>query len=165
MRDYLRRQDPLSRSERRAYKAALLTQEEMEQETKAPVSLEDAALKLPLTLRRRFKIPQPPVELDSQVWQDTDDDNDDRSRGDTAVADANPSPREESMIASDHALVRKMVIQLPPRQQYVIEEYYFAGRMLSAIAEMLGVTESRVCQIKREAERNLALFLKKSLTR
>ncbi|MBS42946.1 MAG: FliA/WhiG family RNA polymerase sigma factor [Nocardioides sp.] len=43
------------------------------------------------------------------------------------------------------------IAELPERQRVVVEEYFLAERPMAEIAERLGVTESRVSQIRAEA--------------
>ena len=45
--------------------------------------------------------------------------------------------------------------QLDDRERQVIELYYYKGLKLREIGEEMGVTESRVCQIRASAIRNL----------
>ena len=45
--------------------------------------------------------------------------------------------------------------QLEERERTVIELYYYKGLKLREIGEEMGVTESRVCQIRAAAIRNL----------
>ncbi len=47
--------------------------------------------------------------------------------------------------------VKAAVAALPPRMRVVVVGSFFEGRRLVDIAEELGVTESRVCQMKHEA--------------
>jgi RNA polymerase sigma factor (sigma-70 family) len=55
--------------------------------------------------------------------------------------------------------VPALLVQLSPRLRFVIEAYYFAGRSFADIAQELGVTESRVCQIRTLALRQMRAML------
>lgn len=55
--------------------------------------------------------------------------------------------------------VRRAVAQLPEKERFVIVRYYWHGERQLQIAQTLGVTESRVCQIRARACRRLALHL------
>jgi RNA polymerase sigma factor for flagellar operon FliA len=52
-------------------------------------------------------------------------------------------------------ILRDAVAELPERLRTVIEEYFFNNRKMADIAEDLGVTESRVSQLRSEALRYL----------
>jgi RNA polymerase sigma factor for flagellar operon FliA len=47
--------------------------------------------------------------------------------------------------------LRGAIAQLPERLRVVIEQYFFEHQRMAPIAEMLGVTESRVSQLRSEA--------------
>jgi RNA polymerase sigma factor FliA len=51
--------------------------------------------------------------------------------------------------------LRKAVRQLPEKDRIVITLYYFEGLTLSEIGKVLGVTESRACQLHGRANANL----------
>ncbi len=53
--------------------------------------------------------------------------------------------------AETRRLLVDLVRRLPPREQEVIGYYYLEGLTLSQIGDILGVTESRVCQIHTKA--------------
>ncbi|MGN6250657.1 MAG: sigma-70 family RNA polymerase sigma factor [Marmoricola sp.] len=47
--------------------------------------------------------------------------------------------------------LREAIVELPERLRVVVEQYFFAERPMAEIAAELGVTESRVSQIRAEA--------------
>jgi RNA polymerase sigma factor for flagellar operon FliA len=49
------------------------------------------------------------------------------------------------------AYLREAIVELPERLRVVVEQYFFAERPMAEIADELGVTESRVSQIRAEA--------------
>jgi RNA polymerase sigma factor FliA len=53
---------------------------------------------------------------------------------------------------------------LAPRDRYVIEQHYFASRLLKEIGDDLGVTESRVSQLHRRALRALEAALRERIS-
>ena len=55
------------------------------------------------------------------------------------------------------------IAQLPERMQQILALYYFEDVNLKEIGAVLGVTESRVCQIHGEATRRLRAVLEESL--
>lgn len=53
------------------------------------------------------------------------------------------------------AIIRDGILLLPPKHQHVIIEYFLKGRPSEEIADDLGVTESRISQIRTEALQKL----------
>ncbi len=66
-------------------------------------------------------------------------------------------PLEELETRELHAYLRDAVGLLPERQRFVIVGYFLEGRTSEELARFLGVTESRVSQLRSEALRNLKL--------
>ena len=52
-------------------------------------------------------------------------------------------------------LLREKIDQLNPRQRRILSMIYFDNMHLSEIADVFGVTEARVCQIRSQAIANL----------
>jgi RNA polymerase sigma factor for flagellar operon FliA len=48
-------------------------------------------------------------------------------------------------------LLGRAVEQLPDREKVVVSLYYFEGLTLADIGRVLGVTESRICQLHTKA--------------
>ena len=79
---------------------------------------------------------------------------------------------DDSSTSAPDALERKEIIsllvermaQLPEMQKKVLAMYYYENMKLSEIAPLFGVTESRICQIHREAVAVLREYLTKLLT-
>lgn len=61
--------------------------------------------------------------------------------------------------ASDRAVLRDVVATLPEQQRTVIVLAYWEGLTLAQIGSILGVTESRVCQVRIRALARLRLYL------
>lgn len=74
-------------------------------------------------------------------------------------AEDDPYCNDPASLLSDRPNLIQAWERLPERQQTVIDLYYFQGLKLYEIGEMLGVTESRVCQIHRQALKTLKLYL------
>ena len=70
--------------------------------------------------------------------------------GDT-VADRGAGPAE--MFADDELRHRLggLINSLPEREKLVLALYYYAGMTLADIGNVLGVTESRICQVHTKA--------------
>ena len=58
------------------------------------------------------------------------------------------------------ALMGARIQQLPAMQKQVLALYYFENMRLAEIAQVFGVTESRVCQIHTQAVVGLRTYLK-----
>ena len=56
--------------------------------------------------------------------------------------------------------VAEMLEKLPEKERMVIQHYYFQNLNLKQIGEQLGVTESRVCQLRGQAVKRVNLWLK-----
>lgn len=67
------------------------------------------------------------------------------------IADDHMLPEEQLLRQEKMAAVSAALTSLPPRLRRVIELYYKEGRTLREIGAILGVTESRACQIHGEA--------------
>lgn len=71
---------------------------------------------------------------------------------------------DPSVVAGNHdlqELIRKRLTSMNPKQQKVIAFYYYEGLRFRDIAEIMNITESRVCQIHTEAVLSLRSFIKR----
>jgi len=84
------------------------------------------------------------------VVADIDGDEDDvRLKG--TLADPDPGPEQELIDRELHANLREAVDLLPDRHRLVIRGYFFDGRTSEELAQELGVTVSRVSQLRTQA--------------
>lgn len=89
---------------------------------------------------------------------------DERYRGlarDRDISDfkaARLSPSEDSMLT--RIVIRGVVAQLPEQERSVIEALYFEDLTARQYAKSLGVTESRISQIKKKATERMADMLR-----
>jgi len=74
--------------------------------------------------------------------------------GDT-LPDKTMSPVDELEAKESKEALAEMIEQMPEREKSVLTMYYYGGRTLAEIGELLGVTESRVCQIHTKVLRQL----------
>jgi RNA polymerase sigma factor for flagellar operon FliA len=81
----------------------------------------------------------------------TDDDDDEARLVDTLVDRTLPEPEEVLETKEIHGYLRDAVRLLPERLRRVVVEYFLDGRSMGEIARDLGVTESRVSQMRGEA--------------
>jgi RNA polymerase sigma factor for flagellar operon FliA len=70
--------------------------------------------------------------------------------GDT-VADPNDGPVSTYEVEEMRQLLADAINRMPEREKIVLTLYYYEGLTLADIGEVLGVTESRVCQIHTKA--------------
>jgi RNA polymerase sigma factor for flagellar operon FliA len=61
----------------------------------------------------------------------------------------------EFEVHDDRHMISEVLKHLPDRERLVMRRYYFDGLTLAEIADSLGVTESRICQIHTKALRRL----------
>lgn len=80
---------------------------------------------------------------------------DDHTIGFEAFADAGPSPSMAFEQRERQAGLAAAITQLPERSRRVLALYYIDELTLKEIGEVLGVTESRVCQLHSEAVQRL----------
>jgi RNA polymerase sigma factor for flagellar operon FliA len=88
------------------------------------------------------------LALDHRV---ADDEDDGLTLGDTVIDTRHLEPSEELELRELHAYVRDAVSLLPERHRLVIIGYFLEGRTSAELARFLGVTESRVSQLRSEA--------------
>jgi len=69
----------------------------------------------------------------------------------SAVAERQPSPEELIIDRERVGYLHDAIDNLPERLKTVVEAYYFHNRPMAELAEELGVTESRISQMRAEA--------------
>ena len=70
--------------------------------------------------------------------------------GDT-IADAGDGPVGAYEVEETRQILAEAINRMPDREKVVLTLYYYEGLTLAEIGEVLGVTESRVCQIHTKA--------------
>jgi RNA polymerase sigma factor FliA len=75
------------------------------------------------------------------------------------LADASADPGLGLEAGEMRAMISGAINQLTDREKLVVVLYYFEGMTLNEIGEVLGVTESRVCQIHTKAVGQLRIKL------
>ena len=81
------------------------------------------------------------------------------------VADDGDSVLDHWIMGETTTEVKDAVERLPDRERTVVTLYYMRGLQLKEIGETLGVTESRVCQIRGQAVKRLETWLKREPAR
>jgi RNA polymerase sigma factor FliA len=81
----------------------------------------------------------------------TDDDGGAPRLGDTLQDSTALDPQAMAEHGEARQLLARAVEQLPEREKVVVSLYYFEGLTLADIGRVLGVTESRICQLHTKA--------------
>ena len=82
----------------------------------------------------------------------TGEDGDDSATLGETIADLSTLEPSEALEQRElHAYLRDAVVLLPERHRLVVVGYFLEGRTSAALARFLGVTESRVSQLRSEA--------------
>lgn len=70
-------------------------------------------------------------------------------------------PSEQTGRRELHVLIRERIGQLNRQQQKVLLLFYYEGLRMKDIAELMNISESRVCQINTEAVISLRSYIKR----
>ena len=90
------------------------------------------------------------VALDDLLAASSSDRTGSATVGDT-IADGQHDPVEQFETDEMKHLLADAINRMPDRERLVLTLYYYEGLTLAEIGEILGVTESRVCQIHTKA--------------
>ncbi|MFL5310964.1 MAG: sigma-70 family RNA polymerase sigma factor [Myxococcales bacterium] len=137
--DALRAEDHLSRRDRRRSREADRAEDKVRMKLGRELSVDESH-------RARRGVPRTLGYAQAFV---NIDDADDGSLADEEGAFAHVAAMQE------HARVRKLVAGLPERERTILSLYYDEELTYREIGEVLGVTESRICQILRGIHRSL----------
>lgn len=85
-----------------------------------------------------------PVRLDER-WADEEGDG---TRAEERIADGAPGVEEELTRRREIELMRDAILRLPEQERLVLSLCYFEELQLRDVARVLGVTESRISQIR-----------------
>jgi RNA polymerase sigma factor for flagellar operon FliA len=146
MIDELRASDPLSRDLRAHANRTLAARRTLESRLGRSASEMEIVQEMGLTLEafRSYSARAavgPTVSLDAPINGEP-----------VLVGDPDEMPADERLLREQSKLsVRRAIEALPPRLRQVIELYYGDERTLRDIGSILGVTQSRVCQLQAEA--------------
>ena len=88
--------------------------------------------------------------LDETMSSGSGDRGEGATLGDT-IADAHDGPSQLFELEEMRHLLASAIDRMPEREKIVLTLYYYEGLTLADIGEVLGVTESRVCQIHTKA--------------
>jgi len=163
--DELRRLDSLSRVNRAKAKRLGSAICKLKQEQGANYSQDSLCVEMNMSAEELGAMMEEvrPVTLVSLDCADAESDFSDDSLHDIIP--------DDSCVSALDALERKEIIsllatrmaQLPNLQKKVLAMYYYENMQLSEIAEVFGLTESRICQIRGEAVEVLRKYITKLL--
>jgi len=149
--DELRRIDCLPRSNRAKAKSLQATIEKLEARLKRPVSEDEVRAELDLSEHQyqsllRDTQPVTFVPIDGSVGESSADET--APSLEEALADPNePDIREVVADRERILMLRDRIKELPDMQKKTLVLYYYEGLKLAEIAEIFGLTESRISQI------------------
>ena len=160
--DELRKLDWVPRSVHDKARRVQIAIQSLEQSTGALPSNAGvaAAMKLSLaeyeTLLEEIK-PAAFISLDVAQGEDMDD----CSRHESIADESQEDPSETASHRELTRVIASRIEKLPEMQRKVLALYYFEDLRLREIAEVFGVTESRICQIHTQAIMAIKAYLRK----
>jgi RNA polymerase sigma factor for flagellar operon FliA len=151
--DMLREMDWLPRSIRQRESELSAAIEELGEHLGRPPSDEELADKLGVTVA---ELDQLAHQLAMQAVQSLDEIVGSReweagTMADLVSDEEAPSPEDEMQKTAEREMLAEAIDQLPDSERTVISLYYYEGLTLKEIGRVLGVTESRACQIHGKA--------------
>lgn len=146
MIDEIRRGDWVPRSVHRRVRDAAAATRRIEQATGRAASASDVAAAMEIPLDDYHRLMEGAarghvLSLDAFV----------EDEGEPRVADGAPSPERRLLHEEFNGLLAEAIGSLPEREQLVLSLYYEQELNLREIGAVIGVTESRVCQIHGQA--------------
>jgi RNA polymerase sigma factor FliA len=157
--DNLRSLDWASRSTRRRAREVQAVYSQIEQENGRPAEEEEVAERLKISLAELHETLQ-----DIRGLSITNLDERDEETGlsiSEMVADKSISALDRLEESQRRKLLAKSIDKLPERERQVIALYYLEELTMKEIGEVLGVTESRVSQLRTQAVLRLRNYLNK----
>ena len=153
MLDELRRNDPLSRSARSAKGRIENKTAQLTAELGRPPQTEEVAAALNTSMER-FVTKLTPLETFRTIPLDPE-----------SVQAEDQSMNQEVQLGQREtvAVVRQMLDKLSERQQMILNLYYIEELNQVQIGQILGVSESRICQILNETLKQLRQYARRLL--
>jgi RNA polymerase sigma factor for flagellar operon FliA len=165
--DELRRMDWMPRRARTKAKQLKVTISELEQKLGRVATEEETAMAMNLSPGEYADLlnevrPITCLELDAAGA----DGEDDESNPHELVADSSQETAVAHLEKKEIlALMAARIEQLPDMSKKVLALYYFEELRLAEIAQVFGVTESRICQIHGQAIISLRAYMKTAINR
>jgi RNA polymerase sigma factor for flagellar operon FliA len=163
--DAVRRQDPLPRALRRSTRQVEQAAQELATQLGRWPTVKELAMKLGSTVDAVQEIQQHAasrfVSLERSI-QDAGPSGD-RQRVDPVDTDERADPASAAEQNASLRLLRRAVESLSPRDQAILRLRYEEARPFHEVGRLLGLSESRVCQIHKRILRQLRQRLGESL--
>ena len=148
--DELREADWLPRSMRKKMRDVETTIRKLEQDLGHPPSEQELADELEMSIDDYHKILQNARGAQLIYYEDFQKDDEDPFL-DRFCVDSGGDPLEALLDENLRALLIKAIDNLPPREKQVMGMHYEQEMNLREIGEVMGVSESRVCQLHTQA--------------
>ncbi len=148
--DELREADWLPRSMRKKMRDVETTIRKLEQNLGHPPSEQELADELEISINEYHKILQNARGAQLIYYEDFQKDDEDPFL-DRFCVDSGGDPLEALLDENLRALLIKAIDNLPPREKQVMGMHYEQEMNLREIGEVMGVSESRVCQLHTQA--------------
>jgi RNA polymerase sigma factor for flagellar operon FliA len=161
MLDELRDADWMPRSVRKQLRELEATITRLEQRNKRPATEIELAKELGLSMQEYHAMLGEARGYQLVHYDGFDSDEDD-SFLDRHTSDAGPDPLASLMEGSRRQALVQAIEVLPERERMLMGLYYEQELNLAEIGELLGVTESRVCQLHSQAIARLRAKLKEA---
>ena len=161
--DELRRLDWMPRGNRAQAKMLTETINKLEIKLKRPVEEHEIRKELGMSVQEYGKLMKKvrPISIIS-IDQSADNSSEDSPPLKEAIADTSQAAVQEKVESKEMIiLLKKRISTLPDAARKVLAMYYFEGMRLSEIAEVFGLTESRICQIHAQAIASLRSYVEK----
>lgn len=157
--DALRHQDFVPRSVRRKWQALERERERLVLRLKRKPTREEMASSLGMTMSTYDDFCED-ARIYGLISGDALLDEDSSETILSTVAAPNVMADDDIISGETWEEVAQMLGKLPEKERLVVEHYYFQNLNLKQIGEQLGVTESRVCQLRGQAVKRVNLWLK-----
>jgi RNA polymerase sigma factor FliA len=161
MLDELRQSDWLPRGQRKNLRRIEAAMHSLEQRLGRPPSERELAKELGISLAEYQEMLQDARGYQLVYYEDFNDEDDEHFL-DRHCADPQPNPLEALEDEGVRAALIDAIEHLPAREKMVMGMYYEKELNLREIAAVLGVSESRVCQIHSQAVARLRSRLRGS---
>ena len=163
--DELRRMDPMSRGNRAKARRLDSAISKVSQEQGASYSQEALCAEMNLSAEELTALVEDlkPVKLVSLDWVDTESDSEEESLHEIIADNCCVSALDALERKEIITLLAQRMAQLPDLQKKVLAMSYYENMQLAEIAQVFGLTESRICQIRSQAVEGLRKYLTKLL--
>jgi len=163
--DELRRLDWMPRQGRVNFKKYRKAEAELEQHLGRTPSDAEMAKTLKMSVKEIRQLKEQGKTISFVPLDISPDDNEDGGSLVDVLADANqPDARDQLEKQELIELLRVRLDKLPEMPKKVLAMYYLKGMRLAEIAESVGLTESRICQIHAQAITDLRKAIKQELS-